>query len=580
MPNSRVERRLAAILAADIVAYSRLIEKDEGRTLTAIRAIRSEVLDPLIADHRGRVVKLLGDGAIVEFSSVVDAVTCAVAVQEAVAAHQREVPTDSRILFRIGINVGDVVVDDSDLLGDGVNIASRLEALAKPGGICISDAAQKHLAGKIDFAFEDTGERTLKNIAQPVRVWRWAKGQAPATAAAPLPLPDKPSIAVLPFDNLSGQPEETYFSDGITEDIITGLARFRSLFVIARNSSFAFRGKSIDLDEIGRRLGVSYLLEGSVRQSGDRLRITAQLIEAATGAHLWAERYDRSLDDIFAVQDEVAQTIVVTLVGRIEDARLQQLLRRRTTSLAAYDCLLRGLAHFRGDTQTARQQALEMFEKAVTLDTRYAVAHSYRAFVKVALQGHASAPTEVLDGAFTEAKHAIELDPLESRCHRILSSISLFRREYDLAEQHLRRAFDLNPNDADAILMKGRLLAFRGRPEEALVWLEAAVRLNPLHPPWYTAHLGIALYSLRRFAEAAQAFKQMPLPNDSWANARLAACYAQLEWTAETQAAVAEVLRMKPEFSTAEFMSKSVLLEQAEDRKLLREGLIKAGLPA
>jgi adenylate cyclase len=580
MPNSRVERRLAAILAADIVAYSRLIEKDEGRTLTAIRAIRSEVLDPLIADHRGRVVKLLGDGAIVEFSSVVDAVTCAVAVQEAVAAHQREVPTDSRILFRIGINVGDVVVDDSDLLGDGVNIASRLEALAKPGGICISDAAQKHLAGKIDFAFEDTGERTLKNIAQPVRVWRWAKGQAPATAAAPLPLPDKPSIAVLPFDNLSGQPEETYFSDGITEDIITGLARFRSLFVIARNSSFAFRGKSIDLDEIGRRLGVSYLLEGSVRQSGDRLRITAQLIEAATGAHLWAERYDRSLDDIFAVQDEVAQTIVVTLVGRIEDARLQQLLRRRTTSLAAYDCLLRGLAHFRGDTQTARQQALEMFEKAVTLDTRYAVAHSYRAFVKVALQGHASAPTEVLDGAFTEAKHAIELDPLESRCHRILSSISLFRREYDLAEQHLRRAFDLNPNDADAILMKGRLLAFRGRPEEALVWLEAAVRLNPLHPPWYTAHLGIALYSLRRFAEAAQAFKQMPLPNDSWANARLAACYAQLEWTAETQAAVAEVLRMKPEFSTAEFMSKSVLLEQAEDRKLLLDGLIKAGLPA
>ena len=249
-------------------AYSRLIETDEARTLTAIRALRSEVIDPLIADHRGRIVKLMGDGAIVEFGSVVDAVACAVAVQEGVTVHQREVPPESRIVFRIGINVGDVVVEDGDLLGDGVNIAARLEALAEPGGICIADAVQKQLAGKTDFAFEDTGERTLKNIAQPVRVWRWAKEPTPAAAGAPLPLPDRPSIAVLPFDNLSGQPEETYFSDGITEDIITGLARFRSLFVIARNSSFAFRGKSIELAEIGRRLGVSYLLEGSVRRAG------------------------------------------------------------------------------------------------------------------------------------------------------------------------------------------------------------------------------------------------------------------------------------------------------------------------
>ena len=324
---------------------------------------------------------------------------------------------------------------------------------------------------------------------------------------------------------------------------------------------------------------MSYLLEGSVRRAGARVRITAQLIEAATGAHLWAERYDRSLDDIFAVQDEVAQTIVSTLVGRIEDARLQQSLRKPTTSLAAYDCLLRGLAHFRGDTETANQQALEMFEKAVALDARYAVAHSYRAFVKVAQNGHAAAPTEVLDAAFAEAKHALELDPLESRCHRILSTICLYRREYDMAEQHLRRAFDLNPNDADAMIMKGRLLAFRGRPEEALACLEAAVRLNPLRPRWYDAHFGIALYSLRRFAEAAQAFKQMPLPT-SWSNARLAACYAQLERTAEAQAAVAEVLRLQPDFSTAEYMRKSVLLEHAEDRELLREGLIKAGLPA
>ncbi len=350
---------------------------------------------------------------------------------------------------------------------------------------------------------------------------------------------------MLPFDNLSGQPEETYFSDGITEDIITGLARFRSLFVIARNSSFAFRGKSTDLAEIGRRLGVSYLLEGSVRRAGARVRITAQLIEAATGAHLWAERYDRSLDDVFAVQDEVAQTIVSTLVGRIEDARLQQSLRKPTTSLAAYDFLLRGLAYNRGDTDGHNRLACEMFEKAVALDSRFALALSYHALTRVAQDGHAGAPAEVLDAAFAEAKHAIELDPLESCCHRVLSTICLYRREYDMAEQYLRRAFDLNPNDADGLIIKGRLLAFRGRPEEALVCLEAAGRLNPLHPRWYDVHFGIALYSLRRFAEAAQAFKQMPLPS-SWSNARLAACYAQLERTAEAQAAVAEVRGRSP----------------------------------
>ncbi|MER9626490.1 adenylate/guanylate cyclase domain-containing protein [Mesorhizobium sp. M0296] len=567
-------------MAVDIVAYSRLLEADEARTLASIRTLRSQVVDPLIADQRGRVAKLMGDGAIVEFGSVVEAVACAVSMQEGTAAHQREVPPESRIVFRIGINVGDVVVEDGDLLGDGVNIAARLEALAEPGGICIADAVQKQLAGKTDFAFEDTGERKLKNIAQPVRVWRWSK--APTTVAAsnaPLPLPDRPSIAVLPLDNLSGQPEETYFSDGITEDIITGLARFRSLFVIARNSSFAFRGKAIEMAEIGRRLGVSYLLEGSVRRAGLRLRISAQLIEAATGAHLWAERYDRSLDDIFAVQEEVAQSIVSTLVGRIEDARLQQVLQRPTASLAAYDYLLRGIAHFGGDTKAAMQQALEMFEKAIALDARYAIAHSYCAIVKVAQNGHGSAPVEVLDGAFVEAKHAIELDPLESRCHRILSTICFYLREYDQAEQHLGRAFELNPNDADGLLMKGRLMTCRGRHEEALTCLEAADRLNPLRSRWSRPLSGIALFSLRRFEEAVHAFKLTPVPTP-WSVARLAACYAQLGRTAEAQAAVAEVLRLQPDFSTVEYMRKSVFLEHADDRELLREGLTKAGLPA
>ena len=473
MPTVRVERRLAAIMAADIVAYSRLIETDEARTLAAIRALRSEVIDPLIADHRGRIVKLMGDGAIVEFGSAVDAVACAVAVQEAMTVHQREVPPESRIVFRIGINVGDVVVEGGDLLGDGVNIAARLEALAEPGGICIADAVQKQLAGKTDFAFEDTGERTLKNIAQPVRVWRWAKEPTPAAAGAPLPLPDRPSIAVLPFDNLSGQPEETYFSDGITEDIITGLARFRSLFVIARNSSFAFRGKAIEMAEIGRRLGVSYLLEGSVRRAGARVRITAQLIEAATGAHLWAERYDRSLDDIFAVQDEVAQTIVATLFGRIEAAKLQQSLRKPTVSLAAYDFLLRGLVHLRGYAPDDNEQALRMFEKAVELDPDTQSPMPIAGLAAVMLHRQANAGLvsgKVLDASLEKALTGVRLDPQDSRCHRALVIIHLYRREFDLAEHHARQASPSIPTMLTKWPAMGLVLTIRGRPEEALGW--------------------------------------------------------------------------------------------------------------
>jgi TolB-like protein len=345
MTNMRVERRLAAILAADIVGYSRLVEADETRTLAEIRRVRADLFDPLVAEYRGRIVKLMGDGAMLEFGSVVEAVSFAVALQTGMTSDQAAVEPERRIVFRVGINLGDVVVEGDDLYGDGVNVAARLESLADPGGICIAENVRKQLAGKTSVEFEDAGERNLKNIAEPVRVFRWATA---ARTERPLKPPEKPSIAVLPFDNMSGQPDDTYFSDGITEDIITGLARFRSLFVIARNSSFAFRGKPVDMAEIGRRLGVAYLLEGSVRRAGQRVRITAQLIEAASGAHLWAERYDRSLDDVFAVQDEVARMIVSALVGRIEDVGLMRTTRAPTDSLGAYDCLLRGLAYFRG----------------------------------------------------------------------------------------------------------------------------------------------------------------------------------------------------------------------------------------
>jgi adenylate cyclase len=578
MAEARTNRRLAAIMATDIVAYSRMIGIDEAGTLAAIKDVRLAVFDPLVADHKGRIVKLMGDGAIVEFGSVVDAVACAIALQQQVTVHQSEAAPESRIVFRIGINLGDVVVEDGDLFGDGVNIAARLEPLAEPGGICIADAVHRQLAGKTTAAFEDTGERTLKNIALPVRAWRWTRGEHPDVAEAPLTLPDRPSIAVLPFDSLGGQADEAYFCDGITEDIITGLVRFRSLFVVARNSSFAFRGKGMALADIGRRLGVSYLLEGSIRRVGDRVRITAQLIEAATGMHMWAERFDRSMDDIFAVQEEVAQTIVATLFGRIQEAKIQQALRKPTVSLAAYDYVLRGLAHFRGHADDDNRKAHEMFDRAVALDPRYALPHSYLALVVLAENGMADAPKEVQDLALAEARHAVELDPQESRCHRALAFIWLNRRDYDTSEHHYLAALELNPNDADVRMGFGHLHAIRGRPEEAMAFMQSALRLNPLYPAWYDFQLGIAFYSAGRYEEAAQTFKRVPT-RGYWARSRLAACYAQLGRLAEAQAQAAEVLRLKPDFSTADFLLRDVLLEKPDDREHLRDALLAAGLP-
>ena len=313
MTQARVERRLAAILAADVVGYSQLMGADEAGTLARLQALRAEAVDPAIAEHNGRMVKLMGDGALVEFGSVVDAVECAVEIQHAVAEAAGEMAADQRIVFRIGVNLGDVIVEGDDIYGDGVNVASRLQEIAEPGGVCISGSVFEQIKGKLDAAFDDMGAQDVKNIAEPVRAYRWAHAVAGPAREAPLALPDKPSLAVLAFDNLSGDPEQEYFSNGIAEDIITELSKYRSLFVIARNSSFEFKGRAVNVRTIGRELGVQYIVEGSVRRAGKRVRITAQLVEAATGNHVWAERYDRDLEDIFAVQDEVTRAIVTAI---------------------------------------------------------------------------------------------------------------------------------------------------------------------------------------------------------------------------------------------------------------------------
>src|SRR5829696_4565764 len=408
------ERRLLAIFAADVVGYSRLMRADEQGTLRALQTDR-EIIDRFISEHGGRIANTAGDSILAEFPSVVDAVRCALTIQREIAeANETARPEEQRLQFRIGVHVGDVVVTGGDLFGDGVNIAARLQALAEPGGVCLSEEAQRYAARPLSLTCTDLGRQDVKNIDGGIRVFS-------VRPTGPPPVPDepgspstgrsgKPSVAVLPFANLSGDAADSYFSDGITDEIITSLARFRSLFVVARNSSFAFQDQSVDLAEVGRRLGVSYLVQGSVRRAGDRLRVTAQLVEAGTGVHLWAERYDRHLDDVFTVQDEVAQMIASTLFGRIEDARLQQALRRPTDSMAAYDYFLRGLAHFRSYADDGNQQAAAMLERAVALDPQFALAQSYLAFVRVAVEGYAAAPRATLDSAFAMAAQAVDRD--------------------------------------------------------------------------------------------------------------------------------------------------------------------------
>ncbi|TCL69675.1 adenylate/guanylate cyclase domain-containing protein [Rhizobium sp. BK251] len=576
MAGERTERRLAAIMALDIVGYSRLMEADEAGTLDAMRSLSSSLIEPAVAAHGGRIVKEMGDGSLVVFSSAVDAVACAIAIQNGVDASQQEAPLECRILYRIGINLADVVVVGADLYGDGVNVAARLEGAARPGGICISDIVRSQLAGKDSVAFEEGGELRLKNIARPVRVWHWSAAAARITAQRANS--ERPSVAVLAFENLSGQAEEAFFSDGITREIIAGLARFRSLSVVASNSSFALRDKPLSASELARQLGVSFVLEGSVRRAGDRIRVNVQLIEAASNTHVWAERYDRDLADVFSVQDDVARTIVATLAGRIEEEAIHQSLRKPTVSLAAYEYYLRGLGHLHGYEDDDNHQACAMFEAAIERDPQFARAYAYLALSRMAVHGYADAPSEILESAEQLARKATMLDEQESVCHRLLGLVSLYRRKFDMAERHLLRAHQLNPNDAHCLVQVAALMARRGRIGEAETWAQEGMRLNPFHPPWYDGLRSTIFFLTGRFAEAAEALGEMPNPGPV-VHARLAACFAHLGHMREAKEEADKVLKARPEFSVDEFLSRVIVLELDEHRELFREGLLKAGLP-
>jgi adenylate cyclase len=577
LAEQRPQRQLSAILAADVAGYSRLIGLDEEGTLARLKELRQTMIDPKISEHRGRIVKTMGDGLLVQFASAVDAVRCAVDIQRQMSEQHAETVQDQRIEFRMGINVGDIVIDGDDIHGDGVNVAARLEGLAEPGGICVSAGVHDQVRDKLDLAFDDTGEHQLKNIARPVRVYRITGAPRVAIPAAKAAT-DKPSIAVLPFTNMSGDPEQTYFSDGITEDILTELSRFRPLSVIARNSSFRFRGSDVDVVRIGRELNVQYVLEGSVRKIGSKIRITAQLIDATTGSHVWADRFDRTQEEIFTVQDQVVSRIVGTLAGRLQAADIEKALRKPPASLAAYDCVLRADALPSGN-RGAQAEARRLAEKAIELDPSYGRAHMQLAvsYCEEWANDYSGSDT-ALDQACSLANRAIALDDNDSNSFSILGWFHVLRRAYDLAEHCFQKSIALNPNRPGVMPKLGLLYGYIGRPEEGIAYYKQAKLIDQYYEPtWYWPALGSLHFAAGRYEEAIAHLSRSPtMPH--WVHGYLAACFALTEQSDQAARHAAEALRLAPDFSAIQFLKKEPFKHSADQNRLL-DALRKAGLP-
>ena len=553
MAREGIKRKLAAILSADVVGYSRLMSSDEAGTLTTLKAHRAELIEPAVAGLGGRIFKLMGDGILVEFSSVVDAVECAVAIQNGMAERNAQEPGDHRIVFRIGINLGDVLIEGDDIYGDGVNIAARLEGLAEPGGICISGKVHEEVKNKLHTPFENLGPTKVKNIPKPVQVYHWSKAAddpAPdmARAEGALPLSDRPSIVVLPFENISGDPEQEYFSDGITEDIITELSRFRSLFVIARNSSFHYKDQSPKVQDVGRELGVRYVVEGSVRKAGNRVRVTAQLVEAETGNHIWAERWDRELEDIFAVQDELVRTIVSTVGGRIDAIGKARATRKSEAHLRAYDFYLRAAAAEDGNTKEDYQRARQYLERAIELDPGLAMAHHHLSLVNFfEWMTHWVDDRDMAFAAALNAENtAVAIDDTDSRIHAQLGQLHHHRRSFDEAGQDFEKAIRLNPNDFQAMALYGNYLTAIGNPEDAIEQFDQAIRLNPIEPSWIRWLRGVACFTAERYDEAIADLRSIKRPINE-VRGWLAASYAGAGRLEEARATLEEFLRVAEE---------------------------------
>ncbi len=520
-----MERKLTAILAADVVGYSKQMADDEESTLTNLQAHRAELFDPKIAEHHGRIIKLMGDGTLVEFASVVDAVNCAISIQSALTE------ADSPICLRIGINLGDVIVDGEDIYGDGVNIAARLEGLADPGGVCISNLVYQSVRSKIDATFNDIGEQSLKNIDLPIQAWKWpGKADAPTdiTALRALQQSEKPSIAILPFDNMSGDEEQEYFSDGITEDLITELSRFKDLAVVSRNSSFIFKGKSNDVREVGRKLNAQFVMEGSVRKAGNRVRVTAQLIDARNDVHVWAERYDRKLENIFEVQDDLVKHIASILVGRLEAEQLSTIKRQSMDQPKAYDLFLRGREHFFNWSIEENRKALDCLVAAIDIEPENAAALALLSEVRLRmwLNGWTEQPSKDLKQSLELAQTAVEIDDGDSRTQTALGMACLFNGNPGKAGRHLEKAIRINPNDTRVSIYYSRHAVFEGDTEKAVDLCRQAQTLNPYGK--YNWNLGLASFVARDYRETIAQLDDIRNPPES-VLALLAASYAMAE---------------------------------------------------
>ena len=621
MTEEGFKRKLTAILSADVEGYSRLMGEDEDATIRILTSYR-ELMSTLIRKHRGRVVDSPGDNLLAEFLSVVDAVRCAVEIQEELRVRNAELPENRRMEFRIGINLGDVVEEGERIYGDGVNITARVEGLAEGGGICISGTVYDSIKNKLSLSYESLGEHTVKNITEPVRVYRMRVGpevreekagprrwQKAALAAVVVllvaagiwaiwnfyfrppqiepasvekmafPLPDKPSIAVLPFDNLSGDSDQEYIADGITENIITALSKISEIFVIASNSTFTYKGKPVKIQQVSEALGVRYVLEGSVQIADERIRITAQLIDATGGHHLWAERYDRALKDLFALQDEITMKILTALAVKL--THKAQARGFETENLESWGYTLRGAKYIHRFTKEANAEARQMFEKAIELDPEYASAHSLLGWTHLLewMLGWSHDP-QSLERAFELAQTALSLDNSLPEAHRLLGNIYLSKKQHEQAIVVCEKAIALNPNYADGFAALGEILNWVGRSEEALELLKRAMRLNPGYPPWYIWNLGHAYFLTGRFEMAISALRRLLERNPNWpilVRGYLVASYDELILEKEARAAAAEVLRINPKFSLEHF-SKILRYKNQADREHLINAVRKAGL--
>jgi len=570
--DQRVERRLTAILAADVAGYSRLMGEDEEGTLARLNAHRRELIDPMVAEHHGRIVKTTGDGLLIEFPSVVEAVSCALAVQRAMAERNAATPEEQRITFRIGVNLGDVIVEGGDIHGDGVNIAARLENIAEPGGIRISDDAFRQVRGKVDAEFTDIGEQSLKNIARPIRVYRIPITEN-AAAKAPPPLPNKPSIAVLPFANMSGDPEQEYFVDGMVEEIITALSRIRWLFVIARNSTFTYKGQAFDVKQVGRELGVRYVLEGSVRKAGNRVRITGQLIDAATGAHLWADRFDGSLEDVFELQDKVASSVAGVIEPALQAAETARSAGRPTTDLTAYDLYLRAYAIWMSSAVRV-PEALRLLEQAITRDPRYGPALAWGALCCFRLlENYRSEDREVDRGKGIDfARRALEVagdDP--GILANAAFALGYFGEDIGAVMALVDRALALNPNYARGWLVSGALRQWAGQTDIAIKHLEAALRLSPRARVGTSfTVIGQAHFLSRRFDEAVPKLLLAIQDDPSFPHPYrvLAACYAHMGRLDDAREIIARLRAIAPVV-----IPDASYLRNPEQRELFLSGL-------